>query len=79
MDSALLDQLRAQLVGALEAVRLLSLQQAGCADCGRTARELLPWVEGGQIVEYLGPTCHRRRVEGGHDAPALDGLAGGVR
>lgn len=78
MDSAVLADLRNHLEGALEAARLLSLQQAGCADCGRTARELLPWrdYDGGewQIVAYLGPTCYRRRVDAAHEAPALDGI-----
>jgi hypothetical protein len=75
VDSALLAELRAQLEGGLETVRLLGLMQAGCADCGRTARELLPWKEGGVTVAYLGPTCHRRRVDAaGEQASAFDGL-----
>jgi hypothetical protein len=74
VDSALLAELRAQLEGGLETIRLLGLMQAGCAVCGRRARELVPWEEDGVIVEYLGPTCHRRRIEAEHDAPALDGF-----
>jgi hypothetical protein len=74
VDRSLLAELRAHAAEVVEIARLLTLQQAGCAVCGRPARELVPWKEDGVIVEYLGPTCHRRRVEAEHDAPALDGF-----
>jgi predicted Fe-S protein YdhL (DUF1289 family) len=79
VDSAVLAALRAYLDGAAEALRLLTLQQAGCADCGRTARELLPWKEyvgdEHRIVAYLGPTCYRRRVDAaGEQASAFEGF-----
>lgn len=35
-----------------------------CADCGRSSRELTPWEEQGQVVAWLGPSCHRRRLDG---------------
>lgn len=62
MDSTALAELRATLEGALETVRLLELAQR-CADCGRTARELTPWFEDTEVVAYLGPTCHQRRLD----------------
>lgn len=47
-----------------------------CSDCPRSARELKPWVEDGQTVAWLGPTCWRRRVERAERAVAMP-LGGG--
>lgn len=47
-------QLRAELAAATRR----------CTDCGRSARELTPWEEAGQVVAWLGPSCHARRVDG---------------
>lgn len=59
-------QLRAELAAATRR----------CTDCGRSSRELTPWEEQGQVVAWLGPSCHRRRVEAG---PATALPLGGVR
>jgi hypothetical protein len=35
-----------------------------CADCGRTARELIPVQDpDGRVTGWVGPTCNRRRTE----------------
>lgn len=51
---AAIAQLRAELAAATRR----------CTDCGRSARELTPWEEAGQVVAWLGPSCHRARLEG---------------
>jgi hypothetical protein len=34
-----------------------------CTDCHRPAGELKPWVEDGQVVAWLGPTCFTYRED----------------
>jgi hypothetical protein len=49
------DQLRAELAAAARR----------CTDCGRSARQLTEWRDdAGQVVAWLGPSCHRARVDG---------------
>lgn len=62
MDSALLHELRNHLAAATDLVGQLMAAQT-CTDCGRTGRSLTPWREDGQVVAWLGPTCHRRRLD----------------
>ena len=61
----------------------------GCSDCGRAARDLQPWYgdvgNGVEIVAWLGPTCHRRRLDaaqkaayGGHVCQVLTVPLGGT-
>jgi hypothetical protein len=58
-----------------------------CSDCGRGARELQPWYcdvgNGIEVVGWLGPTCHRRRVDNAQQAAygreSLLPAPGGVR
>lgn len=46
-----------------------------CSDCGRGARELQPWYgdvgNGVEVVAWLGPTCHRRRLAEAERAVAM--------
>lgn len=42
-----------------------------CSDCGRTGRRLKPWIEAGETVAWLGPTCWRRRAETAERAVAM--------
>ena len=46
-----------------------------CSDCGRTARELLPWSEriNGKpvVVARLGPGCYKRRLAAAMTRTAL--------
>lgn len=41
-----------------------------CADCGRSARQLTAVPDGDGTV-WLGPTCHRRRMDSGAVRQAL--------
>jgi hypothetical protein len=41
-----------------------------CADCGRSARQLVA-VPDGDTTVWLGPTCHRRRIDAGQVRQAL--------
>lgn len=62
MDSALLAELRTQLLVQLATVDLL-IAQSRCAGCGRTAARMQPWTESDGTTVWLGPSCHRDRVE----------------
>lgn len=63
MDSALLAELRGQLLAVLAVVDQLTAQLR-CYDCRRTAAVMLPWDEPDGSIVWLGPTCHAARAAG---------------
>jgi hypothetical protein len=55
-----------ELLGLVDGLehRIAELEAAArrCADCGRTARQLIATQDGDGSVVYLGPGCSRKRM-----------------